>query len=208
MAVVVNAPAVFRGSRRVAPERHLEAAALLGADVARRGRRRRRRAARAAGHRAHARGRRCRTALGGVGYTARGRRRPSSRAPSRSSACSRTRRCDDRRASCSPHCSPMPLLVTMPSERPDDRRLPATSCPITTRWMDNDVYGHINNVTYYSYFDTVANQLPHRRRRPGHPHGARHRPGRRVAVQLPRAARVPASRCAPACASTSSATAP
>lgn len=29
--------------------------------------------------------------------------------------------------------------------------------PITTRWMDNDVYGHINNVQYYSYFDTVAN---------------------------------------------------
>jgi acyl-CoA thioester hydrolase len=29
--------------------------------------------------------------------------------------------------------------------------------PITTRWMDNDVYGHINNVTYYSYFDTAAN---------------------------------------------------
>lgn len=29
--------------------------------------------------------------------------------------------------------------------------------PITTRWMDNDLYGHVNNVTYYSYFDTVAN---------------------------------------------------
>jgi len=29
--------------------------------------------------------------------------------------------------------------------------------PIGTRWMDNDVYGHVNNVTYYSYFDTVAN---------------------------------------------------
>ena len=29
--------------------------------------------------------------------------------------------------------------------------------PITTRWMDNDIYGHINNVQYYSYFDTVAN---------------------------------------------------
>ncbi|MFO0616319.1 MAG: thioesterase family protein [Polyangiaceae bacterium] len=29
--------------------------------------------------------------------------------------------------------------------------------PITTRWMDNDVYGHVNNVTYYSYFDTAAN---------------------------------------------------
>lgn len=29
--------------------------------------------------------------------------------------------------------------------------------PITTRWMDNDLYGHVNNVTYYSYFDTIAN---------------------------------------------------
>jgi acyl-CoA thioester hydrolase len=31
--------------------------------------------------------------------------------------------------------------------------------PITTRWMDNDLYGHVNNVTYYSYFDTVANHF-------------------------------------------------
>ncbi|MBL8672134.1 MAG: acyl-CoA thioesterase [Alphaproteobacteria bacterium] len=30
--------------------------------------------------------------------------------------------------------------------------------PITTRWMDNDAYGHINNVVYYAYFDTVVNQ--------------------------------------------------
>lgn len=30
--------------------------------------------------------------------------------------------------------------------------------PITTRWMDNDYYGHVNNVAYYSYFDTAANQ--------------------------------------------------
>ncbi len=29
--------------------------------------------------------------------------------------------------------------------------------PISTRWMDNDIYGHVNNVNYYSYFDTVAN---------------------------------------------------
>jgi acyl-CoA thioester hydrolase len=29
---------------------------------------------------------------------------------------------------------------------------------ITTRWMDNDVYGHVNNVVYYSWFDTVVNQ--------------------------------------------------
>lgn len=28
---------------------------------------------------------------------------------------------------------------------------------ITTRWMDNDVYGHVNNVIYYSYFDSIAN---------------------------------------------------
>ncbi|SAK71761.1 thioesterase family protein [Caballeronia temeraria] len=30
--------------------------------------------------------------------------------------------------------------------------------PISTRWSDNDVYGHINNVVYYSYFDTVVNE--------------------------------------------------
>ncbi len=29
---------------------------------------------------------------------------------------------------------------------------------IPTRWMDNDTYGHVNNVAYYSYFDTVVNE--------------------------------------------------
>lgn len=29
--------------------------------------------------------------------------------------------------------------------------------PIATRWMDNDVYGHVNNVHYYSYFDSAVN---------------------------------------------------
>jgi acyl-CoA thioester hydrolase len=29
---------------------------------------------------------------------------------------------------------------------------------ITTRWKDNDVYGHVNNVEYYSFFDTVINE--------------------------------------------------
>ncbi len=29
--------------------------------------------------------------------------------------------------------------------------------PIATRWMDNDVYGHVNNVVYYSWFDTAVN---------------------------------------------------
>ena len=28
---------------------------------------------------------------------------------------------------------------------------------ITTRWIDNDVYGHVNNAVYYQFFDTVAN---------------------------------------------------
>ncbi len=29
---------------------------------------------------------------------------------------------------------------------------------ISTRWMDNDIYGHVNNVVYYAYFDTVINE--------------------------------------------------
>jgi acyl-CoA thioester hydrolase len=29
--------------------------------------------------------------------------------------------------------------------------------PIPTRWMDNDHYGHVNNVAYYSFFDTAVN---------------------------------------------------
>jgi acyl-CoA thioester hydrolase len=31
--------------------------------------------------------------------------------------------------------------------------------PITTRWMDNDVYGHVNNVVHYSFFDTAVNRF-------------------------------------------------
>lgn len=30
--------------------------------------------------------------------------------------------------------------------------------PITTRWADNDVYGHVNNVVYYAWFDTAVNE--------------------------------------------------
>jgi len=29
--------------------------------------------------------------------------------------------------------------------------------PVTTRWHDNDLYGHVNNVVYYSYFDSAVN---------------------------------------------------
>ncbi len=39
--------------------------------------------------------------------------------------------------------------------------LPRSAYPvfrsITTRWMDNDAYGHVNNVVYYSWFDTAVN---------------------------------------------------
>nr|WP_211213576.1 acyl-CoA thioesterase [Solimonas variicoloris] len=44
---------------------------------------------------------------------------------------------------------------------PSSSRAPRSAYPhflrITTRWKDNDVYGHVNNVEYYSYFDTVIN---------------------------------------------------
>ncbi len=35
----------------------------------------------------------------------------------------------------------------------------AYSDTIDTRWADNDIYGHVNNVTYYSFFDTVINRF-------------------------------------------------
>ena len=46
------------------------------------------------------------------------------------------------------------------SERPSapERSAYPHFSPITTRWMDNDVYGHVNNVVYYSFFDTAVNR--------------------------------------------------
>ena len=41
--------------------------------------------------------------------------------------------------------------------RPEPRSAYRLFRPIGTRWMDNDVYGHVNNVVYYSYFDTAVN---------------------------------------------------
>jgi acyl-CoA thioester hydrolase len=46
----------------------------------------------------------------------------------------------------------------MQRPQPQDRGAFAHFSTITTRWMDNDVYGHVNNVTYYSYFDTAVNR--------------------------------------------------
>jgi acyl-CoA thioester hydrolase len=43
----------------------------------------------------------------------------------------------------------------MPRPAPTRRADYPHFLPIATRWMDNDIYGHVNNVVYYSYFDTV-----------------------------------------------------
>ena len=50
--------------------------------------------------------------------------------------------------------------MSPPSERaPNETRDKyAHFLAIPTRWMDNDIYGHVNNVVYYSYFDTVVNE--------------------------------------------------
>ena len=41
--------------------------------------------------------------------------------------------------------------------QPEPRSAYKTFRTISTRWMDNDAYGHVNNVVYYSWFDTVVN---------------------------------------------------
>ena len=46
-----------------------------------------------------------------------------------------------------------PEAASLPERRGEFRVLRA----IPTRWMDNDHYGHVNNVAYYSYFDTAVN---------------------------------------------------
>jgi acyl-CoA thioester hydrolase len=45
----------------------------------------------------------------------------------------------------------------MASAKPEERSAYRHFHPLPTRWMDNDVYGHVNNVVYYAYFDTVVN---------------------------------------------------
>lgn len=47
-------------------------------------------------------------------------------------------------------------MSTRPAARP--RSHYRHFSPIHTRWMDNDVYGHVNNVVYYSFFDTAVNR--------------------------------------------------
>jgi acyl-CoA thioester hydrolase len=46
-------------------------------------------------------------------------------------------------------------MRAQPTKRSDYRHFHV----ITTRWMDNDAYGHVNNVVYYSWFDTIVNEF-------------------------------------------------
>ncbi|WP_338050078.1 acyl-CoA thioesterase [Rhodovibrio sodomensis] len=46
----------------------------------------------------------------------------------------------------------------MSDDQPTTREDYLHRLTIPTRWMDNDIYGHVNNVVYYSYFDTVINR--------------------------------------------------
>ena len=50
-------------------------------------------------------------------------------------------------------------MSTSPIDRigPEPRSAYKAFRTIGTRWMDNDAYGHVNNVVYYSWFDTVVN---------------------------------------------------
>lgn len=48
-------------------------------------------------------------------------------------------------------------IKPMSRPQPEPRSAYAVFRPITTRWSDNDVYGHVNNVIYYHWFDAAVN---------------------------------------------------
>jgi acyl-CoA thioester hydrolase len=51
------------------------------------------------------------------------------------------------------------MIISMsnaPRSGPQSRTAYRAFCPIATRWADNDVFGHVNNATYYSYYDTAV----------------------------------------------------
>jgi acyl-CoA thioester hydrolase len=62
---------------------------------------------------------------------------------------------------------------------------------LDTRWNDNDVYGHVNNVVYYAFFDTAVNKPPDRGGLSRHPGEQRDRARGRDAVPVLQADRVP-----------------
>jgi acyl-CoA thioester hydrolase len=53
--------------------------------------------------------------------------------------------------------------MTTQRPEPEQRSAYRHFLRIGTRWMDNDAYGHVNNVVYYSWFDTVVNEYLVRR---------------------------------------------
>src|SRR4051812_21025491 len=57
------------------------------------------------------------------------------------------------------YVSPASLLRGSALSKGSNRAAFAAFQSITTRWMDNDVYGHVNNVVYYSFFDTAVNEM-------------------------------------------------
>ena len=59
----------------------------------------------------------------------------------------------------SANASPPSTVPTSPPAKagPDPRGSYRLFRTITTRWADNDAYGHVNNVVYYSWFDTAVN---------------------------------------------------
>ena len=44
-------------------------------------------------------------------------------------------------------------------QRPPSRESFARFVSLTTRWSDNDAYGHLNNVVYYALFDSAVNAI-------------------------------------------------
>ena len=139
-------------------------------------------------------------------HLASGTRRRSSTGSSCStrgwSAASAAAACD-RPPACPRRC-PLPAMpaAPLPSPAPAYRHFLA----IPTRWMDNDSYGHVNNVTYYSYFDTAVNEHLIRAGGLDIARGAGRRAGRRDVVPLPSAVDVSRRRSTPACASPGSGT--
>ena len=48
-------------------------------------------------------------------------------------------------------------MIPVARPQPDPRGVYKAFRNIATRWSDNDLYGHVNNVVYYSWFDTAVN---------------------------------------------------
>ena len=50
-------------------------------------------------------------------------------------------------------------MTSITRAQPEPRSAYQVFRSITTRWSDNDIYGHVNNTVYYSWFDTAINGL-------------------------------------------------